>query len=167
MPCKALSAPTDCQTLMACVIWKNILVINRGSLIMKLIFRLLVLLIVVPSAFFFIYWLPFSLIPLDEHRWIARILSLFCAIGVGFYLWSKSKSPPHGLISHILYGAIVLGGIGFFVGFFGPIIFTPDAAQGPLLGIFITGPVCFLLGAIGGSLYWWIYRKKKGTKIEQ
>lgn len=131
---------------------------------MKLIFRVLALLVVVPSAYCFIYWLPFSLIPLGEQRWIANILSLFCAVGVGCYVWSKSRSAPNGLISYIFYGAIVLGGIGFSVGFFGPIIFTPDAAQGPLLGIFITGPLGFLLGSIGGSLYWLIYRKKKEQK---
>jgi hypothetical protein len=42
--------------------------------------------------------------------------------------------------------ALMLGGIGFAAGFFGPMIFRPDANQGPLLGIFITGPVGFLVG---------------------
>ena len=36
----------------------------------------------------------------------------------------------------------------------GPIVFTPQANQGPLLGIFITGPLGFLLGGIGGFVYW-------------
>jgi uncharacterized membrane protein YeaQ/YmgE (transglycosylase-associated protein family) len=45
-------------------------------------------------------------------------------------------------------GAAGLGIIGFTFGFFGPMIFTPDANQGPLLGIFITGP----LGAVAGGL---------------
>ena len=131
---------------------------------MKIILRVLALLVVVPSAYCFTYWLPFSLIPVGEQRWIANILSLFCAIGVGWYVWSKSRSVPNGLISCIFYGAIVLGSIGFSVGFFGPIIFSPDSAQGPMFGIFITGPLGFLLGAIGGALYWLIYIKKKGKK---
>ena len=38
-------------------------------------------------------------------------------------------------------GAGILGGIGFAAGFFGPIILNPEANQGPLLGIFITGPL--------------------------
>ena len=49
-----------------------------------------------------------------------------------------------------LMGGIILGGIGFVGGFFGPIIFTPQANQGPLLGIFITGPLGFILGAMIG-----------------
>jgi len=30
------------------------------------------------------------------------------------------------------------------------LVFAPDANQGPLLGIFITGPIGILLGAIAG-----------------
>jgi hypothetical protein len=41
---------------------------------------------------------------------------------------------------------MMVGGICFAVGFFGPIVWAPDANQGPLLGIFITGPLGFLLG---------------------
>ena len=48
--------------------------------------------------------------------------------------------------------ALVLGGVGFIFGFFGPIELSPDANQGPLLGIFITGPLGFLLGAILGLI---------------
>ena len=39
-------------------------------------------------------------------------------------------------------------------GFLGPIIFTPEANQGPLLGIFITGPLGFLVGGVVGFVYW-------------
>jgi len=50
-------------------------------------------------------------------------------------------------------GGLVLGGIGFAAGFFGPIVLTPEANQGPLLGIFITGPLGFVLGTVIGWLY--------------
>src|SRR5947208_66494 len=36
--------------------------------------------------------------------------------------------------------ALAVGGVAFAVGFFGPMIFEPGANQGPLLGIFFTGP---------------------------
>ena len=32
-------------------------------------------------------------------------------------------------------------------------IFTPEANQGPLLGLFITGPLGFVAGAIGGLIH--------------
>ena len=47
------------------------------------------------------------------------------------------------------WGAI-LGIIGFLGGFIGPVIFTPEANQGPLLGIFITGPLGFVLSLRAG-----------------
>jgi hypothetical protein len=49
-------------------------------------------------------------------------------------------------------GGLILGGIGFVGGFFGPLIFTPESNQGPLLGIFITGPLGFMVGLLLGAL---------------
>ncbi len=49
-------------------------------------------------------------------------------------------------------GAVVLGGLGFCAGFFGPMILSPESNQGPLLGIFITGPVGVVVGAVWGYL---------------
>jgi len=57
------------------------------------------------------------------------------------------------VIASAFRGALIVGGIGFCAGFFGPMLFAPDANQGPLLGIFITGPLGALLGAIGGIVY--------------
>ena len=57
------------------------------------------------------------------------------------------------IVGSMFKGALIVGGIGFCAGFFGPMVFAPDANQGPLLGIFITGPLGALLGAIGGVVY--------------
>jgi len=58
----------------------------------------------------------------------------------------------HSLSASIGSWTLVLGATGFVAGFFGPITFSPDANQGPLLGLFITGPGGALLGAILGSV---------------
>lgn len=42
----------------------------------------------------------------------------------------------------------ILGGAGFAAGFLGPLVFAPDANQGPLVGILITGPAGALLGLL-------------------
>lgn len=47
-------------------------------------------------------------------------------------------------------GGVLVGGVSFLVGFIGPMIFAPQANQGPLLGIFITGPIGFVVGVILG-----------------
>lgn len=46
----------------------------------------------------------------------------------------------------------MLGVVGFVCGFVGPMVFSPDANQGPMLGLFITGPGGALLGAILGLI---------------
>ena len=54
------------------------------------------------------------------------------------------------MLNRALKWAVICGGLGFVIGFFGPIIVAPDANQGPLLGIFITGPGGAMLGFILG-----------------
>jgi hypothetical protein len=54
----------------------------------------------------------------------------------------------------VLRRACIVGGVTFAAGFFGPIVFVPQANQGPLLGIFITGPLGF-----GAGLLWGIWRE--------
>lgn len=43
---------------------------------------------------------------------------------------------------------LALGGTGLAAGFLGPLVLNPEANQGPLLGMFITGPA----GAVAGGL---------------
>src|SRR5438045_3286290 len=43
--------------------------------------------------------------------------------------------------------AFAAGAASFLLGFVGPILTRPDSPQGPLLGIFVTGPLGFALGA--------------------
>jgi len=53
----------------------------------------------------------------------------------------------------ILKFALALGVTGFVAGFFGPIALNPEANQGPLLGIFITGPLGAFAGLAVGALF--------------
>jgi len=58
----------------------------------------------------------------------------------------------HRMLTSAGKWALVLGAVGFVCGFVGPMVFSPDANQGPLLGLFITGPGGALLGAILGLM---------------
>ncbi len=60
-------------------------------------------------------------------------------------------------------GGVIIGGISFLAGFLGPIIMTPQANQGPLVGIFITGPIGFVVGIIAGYVYSTLKTREKGA----
>jgi hypothetical protein len=81
------------------------------------------------------------------------LIPLVAAIAAGRYVWVRADNMPRHLADFIFYGAVLFGGIGLAAGFFGPIIFAPEANQGPLLGIFITGPAGILVGAGAGLVY--------------
>jgi len=50
------------------------------------------------------------------------------------------------------YGSVT-GLAGFSLGFFGPMLLDPTSGNGPLLGIFITGPLGALTGSVVGILH--------------
>ena len=52
--------------------------------------------------------------------------------------------------STVFKWAAILGLTGFACGFFGPMLLSPQSNQGPMLGLFITGPGGLLAGAILG-----------------
>jgi hypothetical protein len=60
-----------------------------------------------------------------------------------------------GIVRRALGPALMLGGIGFAAGFLGPMLLAPGANQGPLLGIFVTGPAGFVLGLAYGIARDW------------
>ena len=63
-------------------------------------------------------------------------------------------------------GGCLLGLIGFTGGFFGPMIFSPESNQGPMLGIFFTGPAGLVLGLLIGAIIGWCRRNEPPPVIE-
>ena len=52
----------------------------------------------------------------------------------------------------VMVWGITVGLIGGLGGFIGPMLLTPESNQGPLLGIFFTGPLGFILGLFIGLI---------------
>ena len=112
------------------------------------------------AVYFFSSWMIFAQILPDGADLAAALL---LASAGAFFVWRKTADISRGgLLSHVVLGAAILGGIGFIGGFFGPMIFTPGANQGPLLGLFITGPLGFAAGGIGGAIRWFARRDAAG-----
>lgn len=116
-------------------------------------------------AFWYVYWVPLAITLETVHgrfrwMWVIRVLgSIAAGAVVARYTWRHKSLAPQGPIGCMILGGAALGGVAFSAGWFGPMIFDPGS-QGPLIGI-ITGPLGFLVGAIGGAFYWaWRGRKK-------
>jgi hypothetical protein len=120
----------------------------RGSSIT--VVRALMAFVVMVAAHGFIMLVPLNLIGGHAVPALSMLVSLFCAALLARATWRWSATAPDGTLASMLYGALLLGGTGFVLGFFGPMIFAPEANQGPLLGIVITGPLGFVLGAAAG-----------------
>lgn len=80
-------------------------------------------------------------------------IALIAAIWIARKVWlSLEDGMPDSSFAWMVLGAAAVGMAGFLIGFIGPMIFAPGANQGPLLGIFYTGPLGVLLGAFGGLI---------------
>ncbi|OYZ01371.1 MAG: hypothetical protein B7Y37_06785 [Sphingobacteriia bacterium 28-36-52] len=76
-------------------------------------------------------------------------------------IWNKTDQFKDTFATYCLVGSLSAGSLGLLGGFFGPMIFMPDSNLGPLLGIFFTGPIGFVVGFLGGWFYWEIKKKKQ------
>jgi hypothetical protein len=89
---------------------------------------------------------------IDVEGWPPVGCGILGAVG-GYVVGSLFQSPSsraRTVARWCVTTAVVLGSIAFLVGFAGPIILRPDLPQGPMLGIFYTGPLGTLAGAILG-----------------
>jgi hypothetical protein len=117
------------------------------------------------ATFYFVFWLPFSIVAyLPAHFLVATLGSLAAAIWAARYVWRRTENAGEtGVLATTFCGALVVGTFGFIGGFFGPMIFAPDANQGPLLGLLITGPLGFVAGGIGGFVYGLVRRGRAAS----
>jgi hypothetical protein len=77
-----------------------------------------------------------------------------------------SKPPPASVWVHALIGALAVGGLSFAIGFFGPMFWLKhNSPQGPMLGIFVTGPAGFLVGLVGGAIVGLVRRRGQGAPL--
>lgn len=85
------------------------------------------------------------------------VIILFAVLVLGVLVLNGNFGERWRLIVRgAMRPAVIVGGIGFLLGFIGPMVVTPGANQGPMLGIFITGPPGFLIGLLWGMGRGWL-----------
>ena len=116
--------------------------------------RIVKFLVTLFAAFITLFFLTtlFSIFT-AQPDWICAVYSLPGAAVVGWIVWKSVSGKSIGPGFSMLAGALLLGGLGFTIGFLGPMLFAPSANQGPMLGLFITGPLGLVAGAICGLVY--------------
>jgi hypothetical protein len=102
---------------------------------------------------YFLVWMLMLVMPFGEQVWLGGLVALAAAAYVARTVWNGTAEGSTSVAVMAGLGAAILGGLGFVAGFFGPMIFAPDANQGPMLGLFITGPAGLVIGAIAGAVY--------------
>jgi hypothetical protein len=85
----------------------------------------------------------------------ATLLAVTMTVAVAFCggLWAALRTNPGWTLMLVGSFAGVAGLAGFVFGFLGPLMLTPGANQGPMLGIFVTGPIGAVCGAVAGLVY--------------
>jgi hypothetical protein len=88
----------------------------------------------------FIFWVPITL-------WLLT-MSVLC-------LWSAvagDLAASRASIGASWRVGWIVGGVGLAIGFVGPLVIYPKSGLGPLLGILLTGPLGFVVGALGAGV---------------
>lgn len=105
------------------------------------------------AVYYFSLYMLFGQIFPENLLLVADFSAQLAATGSAILIWRSMRAKAGGILAITASWAAIAGAIGFCGGFFGPIIFTPGANQGPLLGLFVTGPLSFIAGGICGLIY--------------
>ena len=99
----------------------------------------------------------------------ATLATFLVTLGIfGFWFAARgARSESLNGMHFALLGGMIVGGVGFVAGYFGPILLTPESNQGPLLGIFFTGPLGFVLGVVAGAIVHTVSRRRRAAGAEE
>lgn len=84
------------------------------------------------------------------------LVGLGLAVAYRYGAFGRRRPKPIAVQVRVALWAVAFGALGAGLGFFGPLLLAPEANQGPLLGIFVTGP----LGLFAG-LGWGLWRERR------
>jgi hypothetical protein len=112
------------------------------------------------AGWLFSYAIYFVGFDLAGQPFLGRGAPFLVGLVVAALILAATENLRHGFITATVLGAVLLGIIGFVLGFLVPVFIDPEASQGQLLGLLLTGPGGFLLGGPLGALWWLLQRRR-------
>jgi hypothetical protein len=102
-------------------------------------------------------WLTLRNLQLSAYDgWQFWVPIVLCLVTMGLLSWwtalQADDPASRGRIRSSWRAGWRVGAVGLALGFVGPLVVFPEGNLGPLLGILITGPAGFVLGALGGAV---------------
>lgn len=98
---------------------------------------------------------------------VPTLLAIVMTFFLAAILWLPGRAKHHGphspsLLHYLGRAAFLIMAmalLGFLIGFIVPVV-EHEGSQGPLLGVYLTGPLGALLGLLANV--WWLYRQRRG-----
>jgi hypothetical protein len=115
--------------------------------------------LVILIAYLIVYWNVFQNMH-NTNNGAAMVYSLLTSLVVATLLWKILAVFLTLSLLILLQGEWSWDCSVFSLGFFGPLLLSPSSNQGPLLAIFLTGP----LGVVGGFFVGGYYWKRRGNR---
>ncbi|SET01808.1 hypothetical protein SAMN05216326_10968 [Nitrosomonas marina] len=118
---------------------------------MKTLFKLVLSLLLSGLTGFYIQTV--LLITTDLSGWECLVLSLSCAVWVGWHSWKLLAGALIHVSVAVLTGALIFGAFAFIFSFFGTMLVMTDSRETAFTGIIIISFLGLLLGAVSGYFY--------------
>jgi hypothetical protein len=92
-----------------------------------------------------------------------NIIIMVGLIALIIFLFKNKSVAPKPMLYYIIIGGFLSGFTALILGVIGAIIFYPQSNIAPIIGFIYTGPIGFLLGLLGGAVYWAV--KVRGKRV--
>lgn len=133
---------------------------SRSSLLVGLARGAAALLAFLTTYFFSVWMGPALLrwkdVPVGAVHYGALLLALATAVLV----WRCTAGSSSSIARSVAVGALITGSVGLAAGLLGPLLLAPETNHGVALGLFLTGPLGFVLGGLGGGVFWLLRRQE-------
>src|SRR5262249_55160099 len=105
--------------------WRRLI----GDTSMLLVAKIITSVFVFLAAYFFFFWVVYAQIFTTSEPFVPNVAAFLTAVAAAVWVWWKMGAADRSVVTTAACWAAVAGALGFCGGFFGPLIFTPEAIR--------------------------------------